>query len=82
MTTKININGDIHEEAFISILGHGFLFGDSVYEVICTVNGKPCFLDEHIKRLYASASGISLEIPSFLCPICLTFYNNYVKVIA
>ena len=63
MTTKININGDIHEEAFISILDHGFLFGDSIYEVICTVNGKPCFLDEHLKRLYASASGISLEIP-------------------
>ena len=63
MTTKININGDIHEEAFISILDHGFLFGDSIYEVICTANGKPCFLDEHLKRLYASASGISLEIP-------------------
>ena len=63
MTTKININGDIQDEAFISILDHGFLFGDSVYEVICTTNGKPYFLDEHLKRLYASASGISLKIP-------------------
>ena len=63
MTTKININGDIHDEAFISILDHGFLFGDSIYEVICTNKGKPCFLDEHLIRLNASASGISLKIP-------------------
>jgi len=63
MTTKININGDIQDEAFISILDHGFLFGDSIYEVVCTNNGKPCFLNEHLKRLYASASAISLSIP-------------------
>ena len=63
MTTKININGNIQDEAFISILDHGFLFGDSIYEVICTNQGKPCFLEEHLKRLYASASGISLKIP-------------------
>ena len=62
MTTKININGDIQDEAFISIFDHGFLFGDSVYEVVCTNQGKPCFLDEHLKRLYASASGIFLKI--------------------
>ena len=62
MTTKININGDIQDEAFISIFDHGFLFGDSIYEVVCTNQGKPCFLDEHLKRLYASASGISLKI--------------------
>ena len=64
MTTKISINGDIQDEAFISILDHGFLFGDSIYEVICTSQGKPCFLNEHLNRLYASASGISLEIPN------------------
>ena len=63
MTTKININGDIQDEAFISIFDHGFLFGDSIYEVVCTNQGKPCFLDENLKRLYASASGISLKIP-------------------
>jgi len=63
MTTKININGNIQDEAFISILDHGFLFGDSIYEVICTNQGKPCFLEEHLTRLYASASGISLKIP-------------------
>ena len=64
MATKININGDIQDEAFISILDHGFLFGDSIYEVVSTSHGKPCFLDEHLERLFASASGISLNIPS------------------
>jgi branched-chain amino acid aminotransferase len=63
MTTKINVNGDIQDEAFISVLDHGFLFGDSVYEVICAYQGKPYFLDEHLNRLYASASGISLKMP-------------------
>lgn len=63
MATKININGDLQDEAFISIFDHGFLFGDSIYEVVCTNNGKPCFLNEHLKRLYSSASGISLKIP-------------------
>ena len=64
MMTRININGTIKEEVFISVFDHGFLFGDSIYEVICTSQGKPCFLNEHLNRLYASASGISLEIPN------------------
>jgi len=63
MATKININGEIQNEAFISIFDHGFLFGDSIYEVVSTKYGKPCFLDEHLERLFASASGISLKIP-------------------
>ena len=63
MATKININGDIQNEAYISIFDHGFLFGDSIYEVVSTKYGKPCFLEEHLERLFASASGISLEIP-------------------
>ena len=63
MATKININGDIQNEGFISVFDHGFLFGDSIYEVVATKYGKPCFLDEHLERLFASASGISLKIP-------------------
>lgn len=63
MTTKINFNGEIRDELNISVMDHGFLFGDSVYEVVSTLNNKPCFLDEHIDRLYASAKAISLKIP-------------------
>ncbi|MGY8761348.1 MAG: aminotransferase class IV [Nitrospinaceae bacterium] len=63
MTTKINFNGEIHDELNISVMDHGFLFGDSVYEVVSTLNSKLCFLDEHLDRLYNSAEAISLKIP-------------------
>ncbi len=63
MTTRINLNGDIQHEAFISVLDHGFLFGDSVYEVVSTYQGRLCFLQEHLKRLRNSARAISLVIP-------------------
>ena len=63
MTTRININGTIKEDAFVSVFDHGFLFGDSVYEVINTRKNRPCFLDEHLKRLHRSAEGIDLVIP-------------------
>jgi branched-chain amino acid aminotransferase len=63
MATKINFNGEIHEDLNISIWDHGFLFGDSVYEVVCTLENQPCFLDKHLDRLFASAKAISLDIP-------------------
>ena len=50
-------------QAKISVNDHGFLFGDSVYEVVTTQNGKPIFLEEHLARLRKSANGISLKIP-------------------
>lgn len=63
MTQKINFNGTIEEDPHISVFDHGFLFGDSVYEVIATHNNKPIFLTEHLNRLTNSAKGISLAIP-------------------
>ncbi len=63
MTTRINFNGEIGPDAFISVLDHGFLFGDSVYEVVVTQNGLPCFMKEHLRRLRNSADGLTLTIP-------------------
>ncbi len=63
MNLKINFNGAIQDYAEISVLDHGFLFGDSVYEVVATHGNKPCFLEQHLERLRNSAVGISLEIP-------------------
>lgn len=63
MTTKINFNGVIQEDACISVFDHGFLFGDSVYEVVGTLHNRPCFLEQHLKRLQNSARGINLVIP-------------------
>jgi branched-chain amino acid aminotransferase len=63
MTLKINFNGSIEENPSISVFDHGFLFGDSVYEVVATQENKPIFLQEHLNRLANSARGISLVIP-------------------
>lgn len=64
MTTKINFNGEIRDQLSISVFDHGFLFGDSVYEVVSTFKNRPCFLDKHLTRLNASAKAISLNIPN------------------
>ncbi|HYR88286.1 MAG TPA: aminotransferase class IV [Terriglobia bacterium] len=65
MSTSININGAITapEDAKISILDHGLLFGDSVYEVLRTYQGKPFLFSRHFARLEHSASGIDLQLP-------------------
>jgi D-alanine transaminase len=39
------------EQARISPLDRGFLYGDSIYEVIRAYRGKPFLLDEHFGRL-------------------------------
>ncbi|CCQ91585.1 putative branched-chain-amino-acid aminotransferase [Nitrospina gracilis 3/211] len=63
MTIKINLNGTIDNDAFISVLDHGFLFGDSVYEVVSTIDGQVVFLAEHLRRLRQSAAALNLVIP-------------------
>jgi len=50
-------------EARIPILDHGFLFGDSVYEVVRTAKGRPFLLREHIDRLRRSSALIYFELP-------------------
>src|ERR1700756_5753875 len=65
MPTRININGLITtpEEAKISVLDHGLLFGDSVYETVRTYNGKPFLFSRHFARLEHSARAIDLRLP-------------------
>jgi len=60
----VSINGALTppEEAMVSIFDRGFLYGDSVYEVTVTYNDCPLLLDEHLERLWHSASGIFMEI--------------------
>jgi branched-chain amino acid aminotransferase len=50
-------------EASVPILDHGFLFGDSVYEVVRTANGRLFMLHEHLERLRRSAALIYFELP-------------------
>jgi len=50
--------------AMVSVFDHGLLYGDGVFEGI-RVYGKRVFrLAAHMDRLYDSAKGISLEIPT------------------
>jgi len=65
MGLKIYINGQIvpQEDAKISVFDHGLLYGDGVFEGIRAYNGKMFTLDEHLDRLYDSATAISLKIP-------------------
>src|SRR6478672_12768361 len=61
----INLNGAIlpKSEAKISILDHGFLYGDSIYETVRTYGGKPFLLNLHLERLEESGRGIHLKLP-------------------
>ena len=59
------INGRFLDEkdATVSVLDHGFLFGDSIYEVVRTVSGKLFGAERHLRRLHASAEGLGLRLP-------------------
>jgi len=61
----ININGKFfhRSEAKISVFDSGFLLGDGVWEGIRLHRSKLVFIEDHLDRLYASANGISLNIP-------------------
>ncbi len=66
MSTRIYLNGSITgpEEAKISIFDRGFLYGDSVYEVIRTSHGRLVDLERHLARLYKSAAALALNPPA------------------
>ncbi len=51
------------EQATVSIFDHGVLYGDGVFEGLRQYSGRVFRLTDHIKRLYASARAIRLDIP-------------------
>jgi D-alanine transaminase len=61
----IHLNGQyMHiEDAKISVLDRGFIFGDGVYEVIPVYSRKAFRLEEHLLRLQHSLDGIKLANP-------------------
>ena len=62
---KIYIDGKFCSEASakISVLDHGLLYGDGIFEGIRFYNGRVFRLEEHLARLWDSARSICLEIP-------------------
>jgi len=63
MPTVVNVDGALVApgEARVSVFDRGFLYGDSVYEVVRTYGGRPFELDRHLSRLAHSAERIGLE---------------------
>jgi branched-chain amino acid aminotransferase len=65
MSLKIFLNDRLVDEADakISVFDHGLLYGDGVFEGIRVYSGKVFLHDEHLVRLYESATAIRLDIP-------------------
>ncbi len=63
---KAWIDGKIIDgsDAVVSVMDHGFLYGDGVFEGIRITHGRVFRLDDHLARLENSAKLISLELPA------------------
>lgn len=54
---------DSPEQQAISVLDHGMIVGDGVFETIKVENGEPFALTRHLDRLLRSASGLGIGKP-------------------
>ena len=60
----VSINGELkhRDEATVSVFESGYLLGDGVWEGMRVHKGGVAFLEPHLKRLYAGAKTIDMEI--------------------
>ncbi len=60
----ISVNGELkpRNEAVVSVFDSGYILGDGVWEGLRVKNGAIAFLPEHLKRLYAGAKTIDMDI--------------------
>jgi branched-chain amino acid aminotransferase len=65
MAIVVYVNGRIggEQDAVISVLDHGFLYGEGVYEVVRTYDRRPFLFERHLQRLRRSAQMIALDVP-------------------
>ena len=65
MTARVFLNGQwlAPQDARVSVMDRGFLFGDGVYEVIPVYSRRPFRLEQHLARLQHSLDGIQLANP-------------------
>lgn len=59
------IDGEVRrpEDSLVSVLDHGFLYGDTVYETLRSYEGRYLAVAEHMTRLEESARALALTIP-------------------
>ncbi len=76
----VYLNGKIvpSKEAVVSVFDHGFLYGDGVYETMRVYDGVIFMLDEHMRRLYRSASMIGLTIPLKVDSLKISLYETLI----
>lgn len=65
MSSVVYINGEYKpsEQASVSILDRGFMFGDGVYEVIPVYGGNAFRMQEHLQRLQRSLDAVHITNP-------------------
>jgi branched-chain amino acid aminotransferase len=65
MKAIVSIDGRVQpaEQATVSVLDRGFLYGDSVFEVLRTYGGVPFGMEEHLARLARSAERTLIRLP-------------------
>ena len=64
MSNLCNLDGVIlpEHEATVPVLDRSFLFGDSIYEVVRTIDGAPFAWAEHWRRLELSAESLAMPL--------------------
>lgn len=62
---KIYINGQFYDQddAKISVFDRSYLFGEGLFETMCSYDGVIAFLDKHLERLEWSATFVGLPFP-------------------
>ncbi|MEW6162951.1 MAG: aminotransferase class IV [Nitrospirota bacterium] len=77
---QVHLNGRLVpvKEAVVSVFDHGFLYGDGVYETMRVYEGVTFMLDEHLRRLYRSASMIGLTIPLEMDSLKTSIYDTLI----
>ncbi|MBI3592083.1 MAG: aminotransferase class IV, partial [Nitrospirae bacterium] len=58
------------------VFDHGFLYGDGIYETMRVYDGVVFMFDEHLQRLYRSASLIGLDLPKDIAGIKTAVYDT------
>src|SRR6266404_2566985 len=82
---NIYIDGKFYDEqrAKVSVLDHGLLYGDGIFEGIRAYNSRVFKLPEHIDRLFCSAKSILLTMPmaheELMKAVVLTCRRNKIR---
>jgi branched-chain amino acid aminotransferase len=65
MAAVVYVNGQIlpEDRAVVSVLDHGFLYGEGIYETLRTYERRPFLLGRHLERLRSSARLMALDVP-------------------